>query len=110
LPSVIWASALIEQASILAPHVGHIHFSDSTGAPATMQRDNEGERLFFGIGDMHAPPGFGDIDFDRLADVMAIQDNTAIAIELKPNHYAHSRHATIKAAQVFADRVNGLNV
>jgi sugar phosphate isomerase/epimerase len=101
---------LIEQAHALAPHVGHIHFSDSTGVPATMQWDNEGERLFFGIGDMHAPPGFGDIDFDRLADVMAIQDNTAIAIELKPNHYAHSRAVTLEAARGFADRVNGLNV
>ena len=101
---------LIEQARVLAPHVGHIHFSDSTGVPATIQWDNEGERLFFGIGDMHAPPGFGDIAFDRLADVLKIQDNTAIAIELKPNHYAHSRSATLEAARGFAERVNRLNV
>lgn len=31
-------------------------------------------------------------------------------IELKPNHYAHSRTATLEAARGFADRVNGLNV
>ena len=101
---------LIEQAAALAPHVGHVHFSDSTGVPATIQWDNEGERLFFGIGDMHAPPGFGDIDFERLADVMTIRDNTAVVIELKDNHYAHSRAATLDAARDFADRVNRLNV
>ena len=101
---------IVEQSHVLAPYVGHIHFSDSTGVPATMQWDNEGERLFFGIGDMHAPPGFGDIDFDRLADVMTIKDGTAIAIELKPNHYAHSRAATLEAARGFADRVNRLNI
>lgn len=101
---------LIEQARVLAPYVGHIHFSDSTGVPATIQWDSEAERLFFGIGDMHAPPGFGDIDFERLADVMAIRDNTAIAIELTDNHYAHSRDATLAAAKTFADRVNRLNI
>lgn len=77
---------IIEQASALAPHVGHIHFSDSTIVPATIQWGHEGECLFFWIGDMHAPPGFGRIDFDRLADVMAIQDNTVVMIELRDNH------------------------
>ncbi len=101
---------LIEQARLLAPHVGHLHFSDSIGVPATILWENEGECLFFGVGDMHAPPGFGDIDFERLADVMTIRDGTAIAIELQPNHYAHSGKATLEAAKGFARRINGVNV
>ncbi|WP_346914204.1 sugar phosphate isomerase/epimerase [uncultured Roseibium sp.] len=100
---------MYEQAEQLAPHVGHIHFSDSTGVPSTIQWDDEGERLFFGIGDMHAPPGFGAIDFDRLAKLLRIQESTAIAIELRANHYGHSREQTLAAAKAFAETVNALN-
>ena len=100
---------IYEQAEHLAPHVGHIHFSDSTGVPSTIQWDDEGERLFFGIGDMHAPPGFGAIDFDRLAKLLRIQENTAIVIELRSNHYGHSREQTLAAAKAFAETVNALN-
>ena len=100
---------LVEQTRHLAPHVGHIHFSDSTGVPSRIQWDEDAERLFFGIGDMHAPPGWGALDFDRLADVLAIRDETAIVIELKPSHYDHSRAETLAAARAFGERINGLN-
>lgn len=98
---------MYEQARVLAPHVGHIHFSDSTGVPSTIQWDNEGERLFFGIGDMHAPPGFGAIDFEKLGKDLPVLEGTAIAIELKDNHYHHSRAETLAAARAFAGSVNG---
>lgn len=100
---------MVEAAGRLAPHVGHIHFSDSTGLPSTIQWDTEGERLFFGIGDMHAPPGHGEIDFPRLADRLAVQEGTAIVIELKANHYAQSGPEVLTATRDFARRINGLN-
>lgn len=100
---------LIERAARLAPFVGHIHFSDSTGVPSTIQWDNEGDRLFFGIGDMHAPPGFGSIDFARLATIMTVPEGTAIVIELQDNHYGHSRHQVLEAARAFGTAVNALN-
>jgi len=103
--AVLQGFDLYEQSRVLAPFVGHIHFSDSTGVPATIQWDNEGERLFFGLGDMHAPPGFGVIDFERLAQGLAIKAGTAIVIELKDNHYRHSRAQTLAAAKNFARRV-----
>lgn len=104
--AVLQGFDMYEQAGVLAPHIGHIHFSDSTGVPATIRWDHEGERLFFGIGDMHAPPGFGAIDFDRLATGLAVKPGTAIVIELKDNHYRHSRVQTLEAAKAFAAAVN----
>ncbi|GAB4510867.1 MAG: sugar phosphate isomerase/epimerase [Roseibium sp.] len=100
--AVLQGFDMYDQAAVLAPHVGHIHFSDSTGVPATIQWDNEGESLFFGIGDMHAPPGFGVIDRDRLAGVLAIREGTAIVIELKENHFGHSARQTLAEAKRFA--------
>lgn len=99
---------LMDGVADLAPLVGHIHFSDSTGLPATMQWDNEGERLFFGVGDMHAPPGYGALDFERLAGVLAIKEETAVVVELKGNHYAHSGALALQQAREFASLVNRL--
>ncbi|WP_274427335.1 sugar phosphate isomerase/epimerase family protein [Chelativorans sp. YIM 93263] len=97
---------LFEQVGQLAPFVGHIHFSDSTGVPATMQWDNEGERLFYGVGDMHAPGGYGFIDFQRLAGVLSVREGTAVIIELRGNHYVHSGERVLEQAQDFASNVN----
>ena len=96
---------LYEQASRLAPLVEHIHFSDSTGIPATIECKNEGEKLFFGIGDMHAPPGFGAIEFDRLAKSLQSIKKASIAIELKDNHFAHSADLTLSTAREFASKI-----
>lgn len=89
----------------LIPHIGHIHFSDSTGAPATIKWDNDGERLFFGIGDMHAAPGFGTIEFEAIAAALPLQKPAGIIIELKSNHYAHSGRQTLAAAKDFAEQI-----
>lgn len=97
---------LVEQLPALAPYIGHIHYSDSTGTPATIKWDNDGERLFFGIGDMHAAPGFGTIDFAAVASAIKLQKPTGIIIELKGNHYAHSGRQTLAAAQQFAAQLH----
>ncbi|MEO0821851.1 MAG: TIM barrel protein [Pseudomonadota bacterium] len=107
--AVLQGFDLFEGVAALAPHVGHLHFSDCTGVPSTIRWDEEGERLFFGVGDMHAPPGFGRIDFDRLADRLTIRPGSALVIELKVNHFGHSARETLGAAQAFAARVNALN-
>ncbi|MCF4099266.1 sugar phosphate isomerase/epimerase family protein [Maritalea mediterranea] len=96
---------VLEKLPILTPHIGHIHFSDSTGVPATIKWNNDGERLFFSIGDMHAAPGFGTIDFDAIADTFKLERSVGIIIELKGNHYAHSGRQTLAAAKTFAANI-----
>lgn len=85
----------------LTPHIGHIHFSDCTGLPATISTQHPGEREWLGIGDMHAPPGFGTIDFPALAAAIGVQPNTRIVIEVKRNFHAHARSTSLEAARTF---------
>ncbi len=52
----------------LGPWIAHLHFSDSTGVPLTIANDGRPETMhWFGAGDMHAPPGWGRIDFEGMA-------------------------------------------
>lgn len=95
----------------LAPVIGHMHFSDSTGAPLRFAHKSEQEKTWFGVGDMHAPPGWGSIDFDALADALAAAQGpmagTRIVIELKRNFHHHAAAQTLAAARAFAARLNG---
>ncbi|APZ53965.1 sugar phosphate isomerase/epimerase family protein [Salipiger abyssi] len=105
--AVLWGFDMIAACDALAPWIGHIHYSDSTGLPATFPWTHEGERHFFGVGDMHAPKGMGSVDFEALADRLTVRPGTRIVIEIKRTFHNHAELATLKAAQDFAARVNG---
>ena len=105
--AVLWDFDMVEASAALSPFIAHIHFSDSTGVPATMATKALGELHFFGAGDMHAPAGWGAIDFDRLAAALDVRDGTRIVIELKSNFHHHGAEATLAAARRFAAHLDG---
>jgi len=100
---------LLAAVATLSPHVSHIHYSDSTGVPATMDWKRDGELLFLGAGDMHAPPGCGAVDFAAIARALDVLPGTRIVIELKANFHPHAAEATLAAARDFAALVEGRN-
>lgn len=100
--AVLWGFDMIEAAAVLSPFIAHMHFSDSTGEPATMPTKALGETQFFGVGDMHAPPGWGSIDFAALAAALSVREGTRIVIEIKANYHRHSAEPTLAAARRFA--------
>lgn len=104
----LWGFDMVAACRALAPHVGHIHYSDSTGLPATPATKSMAEMHFLGIGDMHAPPGMGAVDFHAVAEALGAQmlPQTRIVIEVKANFRAHAEAATLAAAQGFAERLN----
>lgn len=104
--AVLWGFDMIEACATLAPWVGHVHFSDSTGIPATFPFTHEGEKHFFGVGDMHAPKGYGVVDFDALAAALPLHSGTRVVIEIKRNFLAHAEVETLAAAQAFAAALN----
>lgn len=104
--AVLWNFDMIAACEALSPWIGHIHYSDSTGVPATFPWTHEGERHFFGVGDMHAPAGMGKVDFAALAARMSVRPGTRIVIEIKRNFHNHAERHTLSAAQDFARRVN----
>lgn len=102
----LWGFDMLAACLRLAPHIGHIHYSDSTGWPATIASRHMGEAHFIGLGDMHAPPGFGLVDFAALAQNLTVLPDTRIVIEIKANFKAHSEAMTLAAAQAFAATLN----
>lgn len=105
----LWGFDMVDACRALAPHIGHIHFSDSTGLPARIEWRSLGEIQFFGVGDMHAPAGWGDIDFDALGQAIDVHDGTRIVIELKVNYVSHAAQDTLAAARHFAALLDGAN-
>lgn len=102
----LWGFDMLEACKALGPWIGHIHFSDSTGLPATFPTGSRNEQQFFGVGDMHAPQGFGRVDFAALAANLRLREGTRVVIELKSNFLAHAEQQTLAASQSFADAVN----
>jgi len=103
----LWGFDMLAACLRLAPHIGHIHYSDSTGWPATVASRHMGEAHFLGLGDMHAPPGMGLVDFEALGAALTVQADTRIVIEIKTNFKAHSELSTLASAMAFAARING---
>lgn len=101
----LWGFDMIGACVALAPWIGHIHFSDSTGIPATFPTGSREEQQFFGVGDMHAPKGMGRVDFDALAAALTVRQGTRQVIELKRNFLAHAEADTLAAAKAFAEAV-----
>jgi sugar phosphate isomerase/epimerase len=102
----LWGFDMLEACKALGPWIGHIHFSDSTGLPATFPTGSRNEQQFFGVGDMHAPQGFGRVDFAALAASLQLREGTRMVIELKSNFLAHAEQQTLAASQSFANAVN----
>lgn len=103
----LWGFDMIEASVALGPWIGHIHFSDSTGLPATFPTGSRNEQHFFGVGDMHAPKGMGRVDFEALAAALPVRQGTRVVIEIKTNFIAHAEAQTLADAQAFAAAVNG---
>ncbi len=105
--AVLWEFDMVSACAMLSPFIAHMHFSDSTGIPATMATKTLGELHFFGAGDMHAPAGWGAIDFDALGRALDVREGTRIVIELKTNYHHHGAEPTLAAARAFAALVDG---
>ena len=92
----------------LAPVTNHIHFSDCSGQlqPGSVPETPE-MSLWFGVGDMHVPAGWGALPYEMLAEVLAtVQPDTAIVIEIKPIIRKQGAVQTLASAQAFAERIN----
>jgi sugar phosphate isomerase/epimerase len=87
-----WAS--VRQA---APLTAHLHVHDSFGRTATLLGHTRSETVAFGMGDLHLPPGWGDIPWEMLFGELRFLPGTIANVEL-PARYAE--HASEVVAQV----------
>ena len=76
---------LIEFIKPFLPYVNHLHFHDSFGQPWSLSSATDAEMLAYGIGDLHLPLGWGDIDWERIVPQLAIRKGTILTIEIAPS-------------------------
>ena len=61
-----------------------MHIHDSFGVPKTIWTYNPAEDAAMGMGDLHLPPGWGNLPFDRLMREGTLPADAVFMIELHP--------------------------
>ena len=76
-----------EQIAAMAPVTGHLHVHDSFGRPQAFYKAfHPQENTAMGIGDLHMPLGWGDIDWDSIFAELDFLPNTVMMMEIGPRH------------------------
>ncbi len=96
----------VEALRAFAPVTNHLHVHDSFGRPTTMGGFyTHAERIAFGMGDLHLPMGWGDIDWDTILPQLSFRPGTVMIVELPPHHWAELDNCAATARR-FAEIVN----
>jgi sugar phosphate isomerase/epimerase len=89
-----------------APWTNHLHVHDSFGRPTSMTGFySHTERIAFGMGDLHLPMGWGDIDWEAILPQLAFRPGTVMIVELPPHHLAELESCA-ETARHFMEIVN----
>lgn len=75
------------EVAALAPHAVHLHLHDSFGRPSELWTFDPAEAVAFGEGDLHLPIGWGDIDWDFIAETCRFPAGGIAILELNPRHW-----------------------
>lgn len=86
----------VEQIEDFAKVACHLHIHDSFGRPGDFSRFPS-EQLAFGIGDIHLPIGWGDIDWQGILPRLAVQSGSVFMIELPRHFWQHRDHCAEQA-------------
>lgn len=96
-----------EQLRAMAPVTGHLHLHDSFGLPDTRQRFyHPAEATALGIGDLHLPLGWGDIDWEDIFSELTFLPDTTIVMEIGAERFAAEQPASLERARQLAAIAN----
>lgn len=104
LHSGMMGADFLAEAMALAPYARHLHVHDSFGRPSDFWTYTETEALAFGAGDLHLPPGWGTVPFDRIAAECAFPSGVVANIELQ-HRYWSELGPSIAATRAFAEKI-----
>ncbi|GAB6051625.1 sugar phosphate isomerase/epimerase [Magnetospira thiophila] len=68
--------------SEMAPVTRHLHLHDSFGRPPTLERANYPEVMAYGMGDLHLPLGWGNIDFEQALVGLPLPPGLSMTLEI----------------------------
>lgn len=86
----------------MAPVTGHLHVHDSFGRPQGFFRGYHAqENTALGIGDLHMPLGWGDIDWERIFSELTFLPDTVLMMEIG-RRYRAEQPASLERARALA--------
>ena len=100
--SSFFGSDLLKECAVAAPLVRHVHLHDNLGYPDLTEggESRVAERLAYGIGDLHLPPGSGAIPLEKLFENIPFPQARTCCVELYPG-LRHLAKETLAAAREF---------
>lgn len=91
-----------EQIAAMAPVTGHLHVHDSFGRPQGFYKAFfPQENTAMGIGDLHMPLGWGDIDWDSIFAELDFLPDTVLMMEIG-HRYRNEQPASLERARKLA--------
>ena len=78
----------------------HVHIHDSFGKLKTFQPYYSTEEVSYGLGDLHLPLGWGDINFDKIFTDNSFPDHLNLNLELKPQHASYHKGSVQKVLEL----------
>lgn len=85
----------------MAPVTGHLHVHDSFGRPQGFYKPfHPQENTAMGIGDLHMPLGWGDIDWDRIFSELTFLPETVLMMEVGERYRAEQPESLRRAREL----------
>lgn len=92
-----------EQIAAMAPVAGHLHLHDSFGRPQGFYKGYHlQENTAMGIGDLHMPLGWGDIDWDDIFSELDFLPGTVAMMEIGARYRAEQPESLERARKLMA--------
>ncbi|RJG40374.1 TIM barrel protein [Mesorhizobium sp. DCY119] len=96
-----------EQLRAMAPVTGHLHVHDSFGRPQGLYKAyHPQESTALGIGDLHMPLGWGDIDWEEIFSELEFLPDTVLMMEIGARYRSEQPACLERARQLIAPNNN----
>ncbi|UHS63181.1 TIM barrel protein [Agrobacterium vaccinii] len=88
----------------MAPVTGHLHVHDSFGRPQAFYKPYHiQENTALGIGDLHMPLGWGDMDWDGIFAELTFLPGTVMMMEIGRRYHAEQPESLARAKKLLAE-------
>jgi len=96
-----------EELRAMAPVAGHLHVHDSFGRPQAFYKPyHVQENTALGIGDLHMPLGWGDIDWEDIFSELTFLPGTVLMMEIGRRYHAEQPASLERAKRLMALNAN----
>ncbi|MBT3069956.1 TIM barrel protein [Rhodomicrobium sp. Az07] len=87
ITSAAQGADFLAEAEALARVAIHLHIHDSFGDPTRIRTHADAERLAYGLGDLHAPIGWGNLPWQEMMKRFTFRPDVIFNLELPPRYW-----------------------